>query len=412
MSATRTAIETVWRLEAPRLIGGLTRLVRDLALAEDLAHDALVAALEQWPREGLPQNPGAWLMAAARHRAVDGLRRGLWLGRVHATLEAGAALVALPREFEDGGDDTLRLIFIACHPVLTPQARVGLTLSLVAGLTTWELARAFRVEEPTVAQRLVRAKRTLGEAHVPFELPVGQALGERLPSVLEVLYLVFNEGYAASRGDDLLRPTLCAEAMRLGRMLSARLPQHAEVHGLLALMELQASRFRARVDAAGDPVLLSEQRRSLWDRSLIRHGLEVLAKAEALARPLGPYTLQAAIAACHARAPSVEQTEWPRIVALYDALLEVTGSPIVGLNRAVAVGMVDGAAAALELVDALADEPTLKDFHVLPAVRADLLLKLGRRKEASQAFIRAAELSTNSREQALLRRRALESSQG
>lgn len=406
MSVTRVAVETVWRLEAPRLIGGLTRVVRDLALAEDLAHDALVAALEQWPRDGLPHNPGAWLMATARHRAVDALRRGRMLADKHAMLEAEAPRAALPVELDDGGDDTLRLIFIACHPVLAREARVALTLRLVAGLTVPELARAYRASEPTIAQRLVRAKRTLGEARVPFELPTGAALVARLPSVLEVIYLVFNEGYAASRGDDLLRPELCAEAMRLGRMLSARLPEEAEVHGLVALMELQASRLRARVDAAGDPVLLTEQRRSLWDRALIQHGLAALAQAEARARPLGVYALQAAIAACHARAPSVDATDWPRIVALYDALLAVTGSPIVALNRAVAVGMADGPEAGLILVDELVDLPSLRDFHLVPAVQGDLLLKLGQRAAAGQAFARAAALATNQRERTLLLRRA------
>jgi RNA polymerase sigma-70 factor, ECF subfamily len=406
VSVPRTAVETVWRLEAPRLIGGLTRIVRDLALAEDLAHDALLAALEQWPRDGLPQNPGAWLMAAARHRAVDTLRRGRMLEEKHATLQAETRRVALPTEIEDGGDDTLRLIFIACHPVLGREARVALTLRLVAGLTVAEVARAFRASEATIAQRIVRAKRTLAEAHVPFEMPSGAALLERLPSVLEVVYLVFNEGYAASSGDALLRPQLCSEAIRLGRMLAARLPQDAEVHGLLALMELQASRLRARVDASGEAVLLADQRRSLWDRALIQHGLAALARAETLARPLGAYSLQAAIAACHARAASVEATDWPRIVAIYGALLELTGSAIVALNRAVAVGMTDGPAAALVLVEELGEEPSLRGLHLVPAVRGDLLLKLGRGAEAQHAFELAADLSSNQREQALLRRRA------
>ena len=404
MSPTRAAIETVWRLEAPRLIGALARVVRDLSRAEDLAQDALVAALEQWPRDGVPRNPGAWLMAAARHRAVDGLRREQLVERTHADL-APTALEQAP-EPEDGGDDTLRLMFIACHPVLSREARVALTLRLVAGLGTDELARAFLAEEATIAQRLVRAKRTLAEARVPFELPAGAALVERLPSVLEVLYLVFNEGYAASRGDDLLRPELCAEAMRLGRMLAARLPDQAEVHGLVALMELQASRFRARVDASGEPVLLADQRRALWDYALIRHGLSALARAEALGGPLGPYTLQAAIAACHARAPSVERTDWTRIVALYDALLALTDSPIVALNRLVAVARVDGAAPALAQLTELAREPALEGFHLVPAVEGDLLLTLGRHAEASRAFHRAATLATNARERALLLRRA------
>ncbi|MCU0697727.1 MAG: RNA polymerase subunit sigma-24 [Myxococcaceae bacterium] len=404
MSPTRAAIETVWRLEAPRLIGALARVVRDLSRAEDLAQDALVAALEQWPRDGVPRNPGAWLMAAARHRAVDGLRREQLVERTHADL-APTALKQAP-EPEDGGDDTLRLMFIACHPVLSREARVALTLRLVAGLGTDELARAFLAEEATIAQRLVRAKRTLAEARVPFELPAGAALVERLPSVLEVLYLVFNEGYAASRGDDLLRPELCAEAMRLGRMLAARLPDQAEVHGLVALMELQASRFRARVDASGEPVLLADQRRALWDYALIRHGLSALARAEALGGPLGPYTLQAAIAACHARAPSVERTDWTRIVALYDALLALTDSPIVALNRLVAVARVDGAAPALAQLSELAREPALEGFHLVPAVEGDLLLTLGRHAEASRAFHRAATLATNARERALLLRRA------
>ena len=398
-------IETVWRLEAPRLIGGLMRVVRDVSLAEDLAQEALVVALEQWPITGVPDNPGAWLMTCAKNRALDLARRGKMLEQKHATLQDDAPRFALPVELDDGQDDLLRLVLISCHPVLSREARVSLTLRLVAGLSTDEIARAFLTTEPTIAQRIVRAKRTLSEARVPFEVPTGPALLERIPSVLEVIYLVFNEGYAASKGDDLLRPRLCEDAMRVGRMLAARLPEDTEVHGLVALMALQASRFRARVDANGDVVLLQDQRRALWDRTLIQVGLEALSRAEAK-HPLGPYALQAAIAACHARAPSVEATDWARIVALYDALVELTGSPVVELNRAVAVCMAEGPMVALELVDELAAEPLLQGNHLLHAVRGDVLERLGRFEEARLEFELAASRAGNERERAVLTRRA------
>lgn len=413
-SPTHRAIETVWRIEAPRLIGGLVRLVRDVGSAEDLAQEALVAALKQWPEHGIPENPGAWLMTAAKHRAVDEARRRSMMERKHSELGREATA---PASFEDEaleavaegvGDDVLRLVLIACHPVLSKEARIALTLRLIAGLSTVEIARAFLTSEATLAQRIVRAKRTLSEAKVPFEVPVGAELHARLPTTLEVVYLIFNAGYTATTGDDWTRPELCEEAMRLGRMLAGLVPQEAEVHGLVALMELQASRVRARTDASGKPVLLLDQDRTQWDRLLITRGLAGLARAESLARPLGPYTLQAALAACHARAHTADATDWPRIVALYDALVELTGSPVVELNRAVAVAMAYGPAEGLELVEALLDESSLTGYPFLPAVHGDLLFKLGRHPEAQVAFEQAARLTQNMREREVLLARALE----
>jgi RNA polymerase sigma-70 factor, ECF subfamily len=406
---SRRAIEAVWRIEAARLIGGLVRMVRDLDRAEDLAQDALLTALERWPETGIPQNPGAWLMTTAKHRAVDEARRQTMMEAKHGEIERTAApWTALEEDALDEpvGDDVLRLVLIACHPVLSKDARVALTLRLVAGLSTAEIARAYLTSETTMAQRIVRAKRTIAEAKVPFEVPVGDELRGRIPPSLEVVYLIFNEGYAATAGDDWLRPALCEEALRLGRILVGLVPDEAEAHGLLALMELQASRAKARVDPRGEPVLLADQDRTKWDRLLISRGLTALQRAEALERPLGPYTLQAAIAACHAVAPRLEDTDWNRVVALYDALVELTGSPVVELNRAVAVSMAFGPAEALPLVDELAEDPALRGYHLLPAVRADLLLKLGRHAEAKAELERAASLTTNARERALLLARA------
>ncbi len=409
--AVQRAIRSVWALEAPRLVGGLVRLVRDVALAEDLAQEALLVALERWPATGIPDNPAAWLMTAARNRAVDERRRRTLVDAKHEALgrepAPGAALLDDGALDEEVGDDLLRLILVACHPVLSKEARVALTLRLLGGLSTEEIARAFLVPEPTVAQRIVRAKRTLAEARVPFEVPRGEALAERVPAILEVIYLVFNEGYAATRGDALVRLDLCQDALRLGRVLVGLLPEEAEVHGLVALMELSASRFRARLGPDGDAVLLLDQDRSLWDRLALQRGLAALARAEALATPLGPYALQAAIAACHARALRAADTDWARIVALYDALVELTGSPVVELNRAVAVGMAFGPAEALELVDALVEEGALAKYHLLPAVRGDLLVKLGRTAEARRELEHAAALATHDRDRALLLRRAL-----
>jgi RNA polymerase sigma factor (sigma-70 family) len=408
---THAAIESVWRIESARLMGGLVHLVRDVGLAEDLAQEALVAALERWPHDGIPEKPGAWLMATAKNRALDELRRRPMLERKHGQLaaeldeRAGATAIESAAD-DDVGDDLLRLMLAACHPVLSTEARVALTLRLLAGLDTDEIARAFLVSEATIAQRIVRAKRTLGEARVPFEVPRGAELGERLGSVLEVVYLVFNEGYGATRGDDWVRPALCDEALRLARILASLVPADGEVQGLLALLELQASRVRARVGPGGKPVLLADQDRSRWDWLLVRRGLAALARAEAAGGPLGPYALQAAIAACHARARSFGETDWPRIVALYDALAEVRPSPVVELNRAVAVGMAYGPAAALELVDALLGEPALASYHLLPSVRADLLAKLGRRVEARRELARAAALTGNEQERRLLLARA------
>ena len=410
------AIDAVWRIESARLIAGLTRMVGDLGLAEDLAQDALVAALERWPATGVPDNPGAWLMATAKHREILHLRRRTMLDRKHEQLgheleaRQEAAVGDLDAALDDHvGDDLLRLMFTACHPVLSTEARVALTLRLLGGLSTPEIARAFLVPEATVAQRIVRAKRTLAEARVPFEVPRGAELAARLSSVRGVIYLVFNEGYSATAGEDWVRPALCEDALRLGRILAGLAPDEAEVHGLVALMEIQASRLRARVGAGGRPVLLLDQDRSRWDQLLIHRGLAALARAEDLGGALGPYALQAAIAACHARARAANETDWPRIVALYDALAELSPSPVVELNRAVAVAMAFGPAAGLELVDQLAGDPSLKAYHLLPSVRGDLLAKLGRDAEARAEFERAAKLTQNARERALLLERAARS---
>jgi RNA polymerase sigma factor (sigma-70 family) len=412
-SGTHRAIDAVWRIESARLIAGLTRIVRDVAVAEDLAQDALVAALEQWPESGIPDNPGAWLMATAKRRGIDALRRRVALERKQELIGRELEILQqldqpdLAAQVEDVQDDLLRLIFMTCHPVLSREARVALTLRLLGGLSTPEIARAFLVSEGTVAQRIVRAKRTLAEARVPFEVPSRDKLAERLSAVLEVIYLVFNEGYAATAGEHWVRPALCEDALRLGRILAALMPREPEVHGLLALMELQASRLRARVGPLGEPVLLADQDRARWDHLLVQRGLAGLRRAEELSGALGPYTLQAAIAACHARARTVEKTDWARIVALYDGLAALTGSPVVELNRAVAVTMAFGPEAGLELVDSLADEPALRGYHLLPGVRGDVLVRLGRLAEARREFERAADLCQNERERELLLSRAV-----
>jgi RNA polymerase sigma factor (sigma-70 family) len=424
MSATdiHRAIDAVWRIESPRLIAGLTRIVRDVGVAEDLAQDALVAALEQWPESGVPDNPGAWLMAAAKHRAIDHFRRNQRLERKHEELgrELDAQQISTGKVQmnnieaaldDDIGDDLLRLVFISCHPVLSTEGRIALTLRLLGGLTTDEIARAFLVPEPTVAQRIVRAKRTLSEARVPFEVPHGAEMAARLSSVLAVIYLVFNEGYAATAGDDWLRPALCEEALRLGRILAELAPREPEVHGLVALMEIQASRSKARVGPSGEPVLLFDQNRAHWDQLLIRRGFAALdrskkLRAAKLGGARGPYVLQAEIAACHARARAPEETDWTRIVQLYAELAQIAPSPVVELNRAVAVGMASGPAAGLELVDALTSEPSLANYHLLPSVRADFLRKLGHLEEARVQFERAAALTRNVRERELLLDRA------
>ena len=416
------AIDAVWRIESPRLIAGLTRIVRDVGVAEDLAQDALVAALEQWPESGVPDNPGAWLMAAAKHRAIDHFRRNQRLERKHEELgrdldarqmsSGKAQMNDIEAALDDDvGDDLLRLVFISCHPVLSTEARIALTLRLLGGLTTDEIARAFLVPEPTVAQRIVRAKRTLSDARVPFEVPRGAEMAARLSSVLAVIYLVFNEGYAATAGDDWLRPALCEDALRLGRILAELAPSEPEVHGLVALMEIQASRSKARVGPSGEPVLLFDQNRAHWDQLLIRRGFAALDRSEKLrAAKLGgargPYVLQAEIAACHARARTPEETNWTRIVQLYAELAQIAPSPVVELNRAVAVAMASGPAAGLELVDALTSEPSLANYHLLPSVRADFLKKLGRLQEARVEFERAAALTRNVRERELLLDRA------
>jgi RNA polymerase sigma factor (sigma-70 family) len=411
-SDAHRAIDAVWRIESARLIAGLARIVRDVGIAEDLAQDALVAALQQWPESGIPDKPGAWLMATAKHRAIDRLRRRQLLERKHEEigreLEAQQAQVPdLDDAIDDHiGDDLLRLVFVACHPVLPIEARVALTLRLLGGLTTQEIARAFLMPEPTVAQRIVRAKRTLAEAHVPFEVPRGDELKSRLSSVLAVIYLIFNEGYSATAGDDWMRPGLCEDALRLGRILAELVPEEPEAHGLVALMELQASRSRARVGPKGEPVLLLDQDRARWDHILVHHGLAALERAEKLGNVFGPYTLQAAIAACHARARTAAETDWPRIAALYDALAQIAPSPVVELNRAVALGMAFGPAIGLELVDELTSEASLQNYHLLPSVRGDLLFKLGRFDEAREEFKRAATLTRNSRERELLLDRA------
>ncbi|TLY90370.1 MAG: RNA polymerase sigma factor [Gammaproteobacteria bacterium] len=415
MTATDThrTIDALWRIESARLIAALARLVRDVGLAEELAQDALVTALEQWPRSGIPDNPGAWLMATAKHRAIDHLRRERMLARKHEALghelemeqqlnggklEAGAD--------DEIGDDLLRLMFIACHPLLSTEARTALTLRLLAGLTTGEIARAFLVPEATIAQRIVRAKRTLSDAHVPFEIPRRGELAGRLSSVLEVIYLVFNEGYSATAGEDWMRPGLCEEALRIGRILAELAPREPEVHGLVALMEIQASRIRARIGPNGEPVLLMEQNRALWDRLLIHRGLLALARGETLGEARGPYLLQGAIAACHARAATAADTDWVYITALYDELARLTPSPVVELNRAVAVAMAYGPAAGLELADRLAAQGSLESYHLLPSVRGDLLARLGRYEEAGVEFERAATLTHNARESRLLLDRA------
>jgi RNA polymerase sigma factor (sigma-70 family) len=412
MAETQRAIDAVWRIESARLIASLARVVGDVGLAEDLAQDALVAALERWPESGVPRNPGAWLMTAAKHRAFDLLRRYKMLERKHAELgsELEAQEQALPDYDaaldDDIGDDLLRLIFTACHPILSMEARVALTLRLLGGLKTEEIARAFLVPEATIAQRIVRAKRTLAEARVPFEVPRATELNARLSSVLGVIYLIFNEGYSATAGEDWVRPALCEDALRLGRILAELVPAEPEVHGLVALMEIQASRLRARVGPTGEPVLLLDQDRSRWDQLLIRRGLAALARAEQGGGALGPYALQASIAACHAQARTPDATNWVRIVALYDALVQLMPTPIVELNRAVAISMAFGPAAGLELVDALTSEPSLKAYHLLPAVRGDLLAKLGRCDEARGELERAASLTQNTRERNLLLARA------
>jgi RNA polymerase sigma factor (sigma-70 family) len=416
-SATHRAIAAVWRIDAARVVAVVARMVRDVGVAEELAQDSLVAALEHWPREGIPDQPAAWLMTTAKRKALDHLRRaklhGEKLAEVGSDLEAQEALVvpdfvdALDAARQDDiGDDLLRLIFTACHPVLSTEARVALTLRLLGGLTTHEIARAYLVPEPTIAQRIVRAKRTLGEAGVPYEVPRGEALAQRLASVLEVVYLIFNEGYTATAGSDWMRPELAQEALRLGRMLAEIAPREPEVHGLLALMELQASRLNARTDAQGRPILLPDQDRSRWDRLLVRRGLAALERAGQLGGERGIYALQAAIAACHARAATSEQTDWPRIAALYATLAQVSPSPVVELNRAVAVSMAEGPAAGLAIIERLRDEPALRRYQWLPSVRGDLLARLGRKEEARSAFLQAAELAGNGRERELLLQRA------
>lgn len=412
-AATHRAIETVWRIESARLIAGLARVVRDVGLAEELAQEALVVALERWPETGVPDNPGGWLMATAKHRAIDQLRRRTMLDRKHGELgremederdhDSTAREAALD---DDIGDDLLRLVFTSCHPVLPTEARVALTLRLLGGLTTDEIARAFLVPEPTVAQRIVRAKRTLAEKRIPFEVPRGAELAPRLSSVLEVIYLVFNEGYSATAGDDWMRPELCQDALRLGRILAELAPGEAEVHGLVSLMEIQASRLGARTGPSGDPILLLDQNRARWDRLLIGRGLAALERAAALAGVHGPYALQAAIAACHARARTAEETDWARIVENYDALAAIAPSPVVELNRAVAVSMASGPEAGLALMDALMEDATLESYYLLPAARGDLLSKLGRFDEACRELERAASLTRNARERGLLLSRA------
>lgn len=405
-------IEAVWRIESARLIAALTRLVRDVGLAEDMAQGALVAALEQWPQTGIPDKPGAWLMATAKHQAIDQIRRNVRLER--KTEEIGRDLelqqsLGDPESMdmdEDMGDDLLRLIFISCHPILSKEARLALTLRLLGGLTTDEIARAFLVPEPTIAQRIVRAKRTLSEAKIPFEVPTGNELAARLSSVLEVIYLIFNEGYSATSGDDWARPGLCEDALRLGRVLAELMQNEPEVHGLVALMEIQASRLRARIGSSGEPIPLLEQNRGRWDQLLIQRGFAALFRAEKVGGALGPYRLQAAIAACHAQARNPEDTDWEKISALYDALAQITPSPIVELNRAVAVGMAFGPEAGLEIADTLTNEPSLKSYHLLPSVRGDLLMKLGMYLEACEEFKRASSLTRNARERELLLERA------
>lgn len=415
MTATEThrVIDAVWRIESARLIAGLARIVRDVGLAEELAQDALVAALEQWPKSGIPDNPGAWLMGTAKHRAVDFVRRSQMAQRKHEEIgreletQQDQGVSELDTALDDDvGDDLLRLVFTACHPVLSTEARVALTLRLLGGLTTEEIARAFLATEPTIAQRIVRAKRTLADERVPFEVPRGAELAERLSSVLEVVYLIFNEGYTATAGDDWMRPALCEDALRLGRILAELMPQESEVHGLVGMMEIQASRSRARIGPAGEPILLLDQNRAHWDQLLIRRGLAALQRAEQLGGALGPYALQGAIAACHARARTAAETDWVRIAALYQALAQLTLSPVVELNRAVAVSMAFGPEAGLVLVDELTAEGSLAGYHLLPSVRGDFLFKLGRQAEARAEFEHAATLTRNAREREFLLERA------
>ncbi|MDQ2704421.1 MAG: RNA polymerase sigma factor [Pseudomonadota bacterium] len=417
MSATpaEKTIEAVWRIEQAKIIATIARMVRDVGLAEEFAQDALVAALAQWPQKGVPDKPAAWLMATGKRRAIDHLRRAKMLDRKHGEIgydmeieqvHGGPDIEAALDD--DIGDDLLSLIFTACHPLLSPEARIALTLRLIGGLTTEEIARAFLVPEPTVGQRIVRAKRTLSEAGVPFEVPRGADRAKRLSSVLDVVYLIFNEGYSATAGDDLIRPQLCEEAMRLGRILAGLTPSEPEVHGLVSLMEIQASRLKSRTGPDGEPVLLADQNRGQWDRLLIRHGLAALDRSEALAPQRGPYALQAAIAACHVRAPTAGATDWPRIAALYLALSQINPSPVVELNRAVALSMAFGPQAGLDLADQLVDEPALRDYHLLPSVRADFLTRLGRLEEARAEFERAAAMTRNERQRALLLARAIE----
>jgi RNA polymerase sigma factor (sigma-70 family) len=410
---THRTIDAVWRIESAKLIAGLTRIVRDVGLAEDLAQDALLSALEQWPKSGVPDNPGAWLMAIGKRRAIDVMRRGPMLDRKHAEIghdlesKQESPELDLAEALDDEvGDDLLRLVFIACHPILSTEARVALTLRLLGGLTTDEIARAFLVPESTIAQRIVRAKKTLSDKKVPFEVPRGTELAGRVSSVLEVIYLIFNEGYSATSGEDWVRPNLCQDALRLGRIVAELAPNEPEVHGLVALMEIQASRLRARVGPSGEPIVLLDQNRAKWDRLLINRGLAALERAESLGGALGPFALQAAIAACHARARTPDETDWSRIASLYQALAQVTPSPIVELNRAVAVSMASGPAAGLALVDALTSEPTLANYHLLPSVRGDFLRKLGRFEEARVELERAASLTRNARERELLLDRA------
>ena len=408
MDDVRRAIDAVFRIESARVIAGIARVVRDVGLAEELAQEAMLEALERWPATGVPDNPGAWLTATGKNRAIDRLRRQKLLAKKHeeiGQLQEEASEPDIEAALDDDvGDDMLRLVFTACHPLLSTEARVALTLRLLGGLSTDEIARAYLQPEPTVAQRIVRAKKTLADAQVPFEVPRGEALEERLPAVLQVIYLIFNEGYSATKGDDWVRPALCEDALRLGRILAGLMPDSAEVHGLLALMEIQASRLHARTGPSGEPILLLDQNRALWDQLLIRRGLNALERAESLAPERGPYTLQAAIAACHARARTAGETDWARIVALYGELAQLSPSPIVELNRAVAVSMASGPEAALPLVDALAD--ALEGYHLLPSVRGDLLFKLGRRDEARREFEKAAALTQNAAERSLLLARA------
>ncbi|MCD9025722.1 RNA polymerase sigma factor [Cohnella silvisoli] len=411
-TAAHRTIDAIWRIESAKLIAGLARMVRDVGIAEDLAQDALVIALEKWPDTGIPDNPGAWLMATAKRRAIDLLRRNKMRDRKYEEIGRGSDLYTEPdlESVMDGeiGDDLLRLIFTTCHPVLSQEARVALTLRLLGGLTTDEIAHAFLVAESTVAQRIVRAKKTLSAARVPFEVPVGDELKDRLSSVLEVIYLMFNEGYTATAGENWIRPLLCQEALRLGRILAEIATAEPEVHGLVALMEIQSSRFKTRVSPVGEPILLMDQNRALWDQLLIRRGLAALERAQKLGRPLGPYALQAAISSCHAQARTASETDWARIAALYEALSRVTPSPVVELNRAVAISMAFGPEFGLQIVDALTSEPSLKEYHLLPSVRGDLLVKVGRVVEAREEFERAASLTGNERERELLLRRAAE----